>query len=207
LRDLGDTEVGGFAISAADDLLYVEDVQLVRQTCDQGSAAFDDQSVADFFDRQVDAGLQPCQVGRIWTHTHPGSCPQPSTTDEETFARVFGRTDWAVMFILARGGQTYARLQFHVGPGGGLLIPVEVDYHRAFKASDHAAWDGEHAANVEIRQWTPMLCQGWPFDPADADPRPFGNQGSDLDSWERLFDDGPGGFLPQTTERRRDGEF
>ena len=25
LRDLGDTEVGGFGISAADDLLYVED--------------------------------------------------------------------------------------------------------------------------------------------------------------------------------------
>ena len=26
LRDLGDTEVGGFGISAADDLLYVEDI-------------------------------------------------------------------------------------------------------------------------------------------------------------------------------------
>ena len=39
-------------------------------------------------------------------------------TDEETFARVFGRTDWAVMFILARQGQSYARLRFHVGPGG-----------------------------------------------------------------------------------------
>jgi hypothetical protein len=114
LRDLGDTEVGGFAISAADDLLYVEDIQLVRQTCDMASVVFDDQSVADFFDRQVDAGIQPCQAGRIWTHTHPGSCPQPSMTDEETFARVFGRTDWAVMFILARAGQTYARLQFHI---------------------------------------------------------------------------------------------
>ena len=33
LRDLGDTEVGGFGISAVDDLLNVEDVQLVRQTC------------------------------------------------------------------------------------------------------------------------------------------------------------------------------
>jgi hypothetical protein len=104
LRDLGDTEVGGFGISAADDLLYVEDIQIVGQTCDMASVAFDDQSVADFFDRQVDAGLQPCRVGRIWTHTHPGSRPQPSMTDEETFARVFGRSDWAVMFILARGG-------------------------------------------------------------------------------------------------------
>ena len=149
LRDRGDTEVGGFGISAADDLLYVEDIQLVRQSCDTASVAFDDQSVADFFDRQVDAGLQPYQAGRIWTHTHPGSSPRPSQTDEETFARVFGHTDWAVMFILASDGQTYARLQFHVGPGGGMLIPVEVDYQHTFQASDHAAWTQEYAANVE----------------------------------------------------------
>jgi hypothetical protein len=51
LRDAGETEVGGFGISAADDLLFVEDVQLVRQTCDVASVAFDDESVADFFDR------------------------------------------------------------------------------------------------------------------------------------------------------------
>ena len=31
LRDLGETEVGGFAISSGKDLLYVEDVQLVKQ--------------------------------------------------------------------------------------------------------------------------------------------------------------------------------
>ena len=31
LRDCGQTEVGGFAISAADDLMLVEDVQMVRQ--------------------------------------------------------------------------------------------------------------------------------------------------------------------------------
>ena len=33
LRDLGPTEVGGFGISAADDLLRIEDVQLVLQNC------------------------------------------------------------------------------------------------------------------------------------------------------------------------------
>ena len=64
-------------------------------------------------------------------------------TDEETFARVFGRSDWAVMFILARGGQSYARLRFNVGPGGSLMLPVEVDYRRPFPASDQAAWSEE----------------------------------------------------------------
>ena len=42
----------------------------------------------------------------------------PSGTDEETFARCFGSSDWALMFILARGGETYVRLALHAGPGG-----------------------------------------------------------------------------------------
>jgi len=39
LRDLGETEVGGFGISAADDLLCIEDVELVRQVCTGVSVA------------------------------------------------------------------------------------------------------------------------------------------------------------------------
>ena len=150
LRDLGDSEVGGFGIGAADDLLSIEDVQLVRQVCTGVSVAFDDQAVGDFFDRQVDEGRRPEQFARAWVHTHPGNSPQPSPTDEETFARVFGRTDWAAMFILARGGQSYARLRFHVGPGGDLDLPVGVDYSRPFAASDQAAWQAEYLAAVQI---------------------------------------------------------
>ena len=54
LRDLGDTEVGGFGISAQDDLLLVEDVCLVRQLCTPVTVKFDDEAVADYFDEQVD---------------------------------------------------------------------------------------------------------------------------------------------------------
>ena len=126
----------------------------MRQVCSSVSVIFDDHAVADFFDRQVDAGRRPQQVGRVWVHTHPGSGPRPSMTDEETFARVFGRTDWAVMFILARGGQTYARLQFHVGPGGWLLLPVEVEYRRPFSGSAQAAWHDEYLAQVQVEEWS-----------------------------------------------------
>jgi len=152
LRDSGDSEVGAFGISAADDLLFIEDVQLVRQVCTGVSVAFDDQAVADFFDRQVDQGRRPEQFARAWVHTHPGNSPQPSQTDDETFARVFGRTQWALMFILARGGQSYARLRFHVGPGGELDLPVRVDYSRPFAASDQKAWEEEYRAAVEIAE-------------------------------------------------------
>ena len=84
-------------------------------------ARFD--SVADFFDRQIDLGRRPEQFARIWVHTHPGKSPEPSGTDEATFARVFGRSEWAFMFILARGGQAYARLRYNVGPGADVKLP------------------------------------------------------------------------------------
>jgi len=72
----------------------------------------------------------------------------PSGTDEETFARCFGKCDWSVMFILAKGGETYARLSFSVGPGGALVIPVEVDFMGRFAGSDHEAWADEYCSNV-----------------------------------------------------------
>ncbi len=148
LRDAGPTEIGGFGISGAGDVLLVEDVRLVWQTCDWVSVAFDDQAVADFFDDHVDADRRPEQFGRIWVHTHPGHSPRPSLTDEETFARVFGGCDWSVMLIVARGGATYARLQFGVGPGGAIEIAVEVDYGAEFLASDWDAWQAEYAACI-----------------------------------------------------------
>ena len=149
LRDLGETEVGGFGISAADDLLLIEDFVLVRQHCSVITVAFEDESVAEFFDRQIDRGLRPEQFGRIWIHTHPGDSAQPSSVDEETFARVFGRSDWAVMAIVACGGDTFARLQFPAGPSGSLSLPLAVDYRRPFTGSDHEAWASEYLANVQ----------------------------------------------------------
>src|SRR3954452_11642863 len=100
LRDAGDTQIGAFGISAPDDLLLVEDVQLVAQTCTWVHVEFEDEAVANFFDDQVDAGRRPDSFGRLWMHTHPGSSADPSGTDELTFSRVFGPSDWAVMFIL-----------------------------------------------------------------------------------------------------------
>jgi proteasome lid subunit RPN8/RPN11 len=151
----GDTEIGGFAITAADDLLLVEDFVTVCQSVSGATVAFDDTAVAEFFEAQVDAGRRPEQFARIWAHSHPGKSPTPSSVDEETFDRVFGACDWAIMFILARNGATYARLRFNVGPGGAVAIPVEVDYSMPFSAADHAAWEAEYQANIfpEIECW------------------------------------------------------
>ena len=111
LRDCGPTEVGGFGLAPLGDLLYVEDIRMVRQLCSVVSVGFDDMAVAEFFDEMVDAGHRPEQFARIWIHTHPGESAEPSSMDEETFERVFDACDWAVM---------------HPGAGWGDLLPTSV---------------------------------------------------------------------------------
>jgi len=152
LRDLGVTEVGGFGVSRPSDLLLVEDVHLVRQKCTPMTVKLDDPSVADYFDEEVDRGRTPAEFARIWIHTHPGDSPYPSCTDEETFDRCFGAADWAIMFIVARGGQTYARLRISAGPGGEMVLPVEIDFQRSFPAADPAAWEAEYLRTVSVEQ-------------------------------------------------------
>ena len=148
LRDLGPTEVGGFGISSPDDLLLVQDISLVRQLCSAVTVKFDDQAVADHFDDYVDLGYTPERFARIWVHTHPGDSAVPSSTDEETFARCFGNSDWAIMFILARGGETYARLALNAGPGGDQMLPVEIDFSRPMPASEEQDWEQEYLTSV-----------------------------------------------------------
>lgn len=124
----GDTEVGGFAISSADDLLYIQDVLTLSQRAGPATIELEDGAVADHFDRCVDAGHKPERFARIWWHTHPGASPQPSRTDEQTFQRVFGACDWSVMFIVSRTARTYARLALRGGPGMEVLLSTCVDW-------------------------------------------------------------------------------
>lgn len=144
LRDYRKNEVGGFGISSRRDLLLIEDVRLVRQRCSATSVELDDTAVADFFDAQVNHGLRPEQFGRVWFHTHLGRSARPSRRDEATFARCFADLDWAVMLVLAKRGATHAQLKFNSDPGGNRIIPVGVDFRRAFAATDHAAWVREY---------------------------------------------------------------
>jgi proteasome lid subunit RPN8/RPN11 len=123
-----DTEIGGFGISSEQDPLLIEEFVTVKQVASAVTVQFDDTAVADYLEDQVAQGVRPERCMRIWIHTHPGESACPSSIDEETFGRVFGPCDWAVMFILARGGALYARLRFGVGPGGQIELPVRVEW-------------------------------------------------------------------------------
>ena len=148
MREMTDNEVGGFGITEADDLLFVTDFVLIKQKVTSVSVCFEDESVANLFEDQVQIGRQPQQFARLWLHTHPGSSPEPSMTDEATFARVFGSCDWSIMCIVAQDNSTYARLRFNAGPGGEMKIPVVVDYSCEFEASDFETWSIQYKANV-----------------------------------------------------------
>lgn len=148
MRDKTDNEMGGFGISKPDDLLYVNDFVLVKQKVSTVSVLFEDESVADFFEDQVQVGRKPEQFARIWLHTHPGDSAKPSSTDEETFQRVFGKCDWSVMCIVAQDGSIYAKLKFNLGPCGEVRIPVFVDYSCEFDAADFELWKQQYKANI-----------------------------------------------------------
>jgi proteasome lid subunit RPN8/RPN11 len=166
-RDYGDTEVGGFAVTSPDDLLLVTEFVPVKQEVTIASVSFHDDAVAEFFDAQVDLGRRPEQFARIWLHTHPGDSPCPSCTDEATFGRVFGACQWAVMFIIAQRGKTYARLRFNVGPGGHIAIPVDVDFSTPFGPSQREAWEAEYKATIS-QEGAPF----WSLDRAGDPNRP-----------------------------------
>ena len=153
-RDKGKTEIGGFGITDANDLLYIIDFITVKQNVTSISVSFDDNAVADFFDSQVDLGRKPEQFARIWVHSHPGDSPDPSLTDETTFKRVFGSCQWAIMFILAQDDSVHASLSFNTGPRTEIMLQVKVDYTREFNGTEIDQWDKEFQDNINPMVFT-----------------------------------------------------
>ena len=184
LAHAGPTEVAAFGLSAEDDLLRVEDLIVLKQMASAATVAFDDTAVAELFDGMADAGVPPRRFARIWLHTHPGASVTPSSVDEETFARVFGHCDWALMGILGKTGRVSARLRFGAGPGGALEIPCEVDWSlwpdyatSRDLADDTDLWLTEFAQFVEpvrprgdarARADSFLESPEWSFDPFSA---------------------------------------
>jgi proteasome lid subunit RPN8/RPN11 len=198
----GPTEIGAFGLSRAADLLYVEDLIVVKQSTTTVSVAFDDAAVADLFDAMADAGVAAECFARIWLHTHPGASVTPSGVDEETFRRVFGGPHWAVMAILGRTGRTSARLKFNTGPGGAVEIPTVVDWAAwpAFAESGDLPraveqWRDEYDRFVHPVPVMPLLAPGEPSKARTISPVAAG-----FDNW--LFGDDPF-FIPSYAHEHR----
>lgn len=91
--------------------LFVTKLAFPEQENSPAFVSFDDMSNLRILSEQTRNGLEPWQVQRIWIHTHPGNSPAPSGTDEHTLDRISAGCPWFVMFIIAKGQQTYCRLR------------------------------------------------------------------------------------------------
>lgn len=199
VRDLGSTEISGFAVCRkVDDLFCVNEFHLVKQTASAAFVEFDDDALADFQAQKFGQGLQPNQYGRIWLHTHPSDGVTPSGTDEDTFAKIFGSYDWSIMFILGKQGSTYARLQHKIGNTNmyhAVEMDVKFDMSVPFEASDFAAWKAEYDLCVQQKTYT----QGYNF-PGYTSGKVYPGGYGDFDGYDgELF---PGGANDQVGFQR-----
>ena len=147
----GGTEVGGFGVTAVDDLLYVEDFRTVKQTASVAKFDFDDEALNDYMSSMADAGIPPNRCMRVWVHTHPGGLDRPSATDEEVFTRV-GTGAHNIMFILTEDGKTYGELRLRTANmDASRKLSTAVEFRGAFAGvtpGDIANWEQEYCDTI-----------------------------------------------------------
>ena len=189
----GDTEVGGFGLTAPGRPLYVTDFLTLPQEVTAVSVRFPDEAVADFFDQQADRGLAPDRFARIWLHTHPGTSARPSMVDEDTFHAAFGSCDWSLMAIVSRTGNTYARLRMAAGPSATIRLGVTVDWAGWPTALANQPegldllidqWRRDYVEQVRLPQPDPTILAANTFGATDMGWGPFDSTSpSAMDGW------------------------
>lgn len=201
IRDLGDTEVGFFGVGAADNPLFIEDVMMVKQVCSGVTVEFDEDAVNAYVEDMAELGYTMDQCFRVWIHTHPGSSPTPSGVDETTFAKCFGAPAWSVMFIIAKGGDTYCRIKYTAGPGYAMTLPVEVTTDCAFPGVNYDEWIAEYEDCCSREIWTSVESKGVSIPHISRSSvrhgRSFGDDGEELDTYNM-----PGHRLPSAYQTR-----
>lgn len=192
LMHKGGTEVGGYGLLSDErHKLDVIEFNLVPQVSTSGSVDFDDEGYEDYVDRMTARSLNPDRFMRVWIHTHPGNSATPSATDETSWNNTFGDMSWAIMFILAKGGNTYCRLkastEFAYLP---FEIPHEIDWTLPYpNEGDKAEWDAEYDLCVkkpEPTVWTPRQQSGGSYTKrANGEWMPGWIKDDEIDQYER----------------------
>ena len=117
----------------------VTDLWFPQQTCTAATVEFDDEDIA-------------AQIDELQTHTPwmsasaSGStltlatAPTPVAQTIQTFSKVLGHFDWAVMAILAKGGKSYARIK-HDAPAGITDGKIEYKIPMGMYSGGYEEWD------------------------------------------------------------------
>lgn len=143
---IGDTEVGGFGILDEEDPSVIIDFCLVKQECT--SATVDLMDLDKYVDEMVDEGISPNRSFRVWIHTHPGSSPNPSSTDWKTFNELMENYPWFAMLIIDRSHNTYGYLKLTQGPGLSKQVDISIDWNYPCQEIDFQELDNEYCEKV-----------------------------------------------------------
>lgn len=156
MKNSADTEVSGFGISKADNPLYVEDFITVKQECTAVTTDMDEQALDKYLEEMEEVrGLPISSFYRIWIHTHPNMSPSPSGTDEENFSTMFKSCTWAIMVIVGKDEEVYARLQLNkvdVVSRLEMELNTEVDW-MSLSADLQESWQTELKENIKKKVW------------------------------------------------------
>jgi proteasome lid subunit RPN8/RPN11 len=148
VSEYANLECGGMGIVSIANPLYITEFELIKQEVSGATVRFDPFAFGEFVDNQFDRfKRQPCEVNRIWIHTHPGMCPHPSIVDEETFLTNYGKHSWAIMVVISRDC-VYARIHFSAGPAGDFCIPVVLSEKYVSTEEDIQLWNQEYLEKV-----------------------------------------------------------
>lgn len=150
-RDAGNTEVGAYGVVDRENPLQVIELHFLAQKTSGASVELEDDAVVEFHRAQCNAGREPWEFSRVWVHTHPGNSATPSSYDESQFRRLFGDCSWAIMLIVAKGGEVYCRLQVQTG---GIKVYQKIDVDIVASAPP-AEWVEEFQANIQIQNFQP----------------------------------------------------
>lgn len=152
----GDVEIAGFAISSKENPFYVYDFVMIPQNNMATNVEFQDDEIAIFQDRMMSEGIEPVECTRIWCHTHPNMSANPSGVDESNFKDNCGDGDWAIMFIVSKTNDIYARLKYRHPITGDFMhvrMDVVIDWASEFYGSSHEEWEAEYNDNVNETKW------------------------------------------------------
>jgi len=151
-------EVGAMGLAETADPFLVTDLYIPKQKCSTVFVDMDAADIADnmfmkYCDPEGPHKLKPHQVGRIYIHTHPSGCLNPSQHDENIFAESFGSMPWAMMVILPKGGPLYARIRVSLGNDVNLqmMLKEELTLTTDFKGANHAEWKAEITPKITVQ--------------------------------------------------------
>lgn len=157
-------EATAFGVPAADNPLYVERLWVPEQIGDVCSTDPAPGSIGEFLMWADDEGYERVGLGSLWFHTHPDIGARPSSIDEATFRETFGPANcqWAVMAILAEGGEMSARLRIHKPRQVDVDLIIEVDWDSLPKYADEIAralpgWGSEYDLKVKKAEREPVI--------------------------------------------------